>query len=121
MLTRLKGERESFTRKPAESVVRRILFQMWLPYGKWTCHNGREILFNRHYEPVWERKIIDKDYIALRANPHEWVEDIAETVHYYNDGNPPHKDKQSLQTCLNVLDDFGAIYDMLMNMPNNDS
>jgi hypothetical protein len=24
----------------------------YLPYGKWTCSDGREVLFNRHYEPM---------------------------------------------------------------------
>jgi hypothetical protein len=26
-----------------------------LPYGKWTCPDGREVLFNRFYEPIWQR------------------------------------------------------------------
>jgi hypothetical protein len=26
-----------------------------LPYGLWTCADGTEVLFNRHYEPLWER------------------------------------------------------------------
>jgi hypothetical protein len=26
-----------------------------LPYGKWTCSDGREVLFNRFYEPIWHR------------------------------------------------------------------
>ena len=27
-----------------------------LPYGRWVCADGREVLFNRFYEPIWERK-----------------------------------------------------------------
>ena len=23
------------------------------PYGKWTCEDGREVLFNRRYKPIW--------------------------------------------------------------------
>lgn len=26
-----------------------------LPYGKWTCEDGSEVLFNRDYCPPWKR------------------------------------------------------------------
>jgi hypothetical protein len=26
-----------------------------LPYGVWACEDGREVLFNRFYEPIWQR------------------------------------------------------------------
>ena len=31
-------------------------FQRWndLPYGMWTCADGREVLFNRFYEPIMQ-------------------------------------------------------------------
>ena len=31
--------------------------QRWndLPYGRWTCADGRVVLFNRYYEPIWHR------------------------------------------------------------------
>ncbi len=28
----------------------------WLPYGMWTCADGREVLFNRRYAPIWSRR-----------------------------------------------------------------
>lgn len=33
-------------------------FVVWFyyPYGMWTCDDGREVLFNRAYQPIWERK-----------------------------------------------------------------
>jgi hypothetical protein len=27
-----------------------------LPYGKWTCRDGREVLFNRDYRPILQRR-----------------------------------------------------------------
>jgi len=27
----------------------------WLPYGMWTCADGRQVLFNRGYRAIWER------------------------------------------------------------------
>jgi hypothetical protein len=26
-----------------------------LPYGIWICADGREVLFNRAYSPIWQR------------------------------------------------------------------
>jgi len=38
-------------RGPAE------MFKRWheLPYGMWTCADGRQVLFNRFYEPILQR------------------------------------------------------------------
>jgi hypothetical protein len=31
-------------------------FERWhYPYGMWTCQDGREVLFNRQYKPIWQR------------------------------------------------------------------
>jgi hypothetical protein len=27
-----------------------------LPYGIWRCRGGREVLFNRCYQPIWQRQ-----------------------------------------------------------------
>jgi hypothetical protein len=31
------------------------LRRIFLPYGQWTCPDGRVVLFNRGYRPIWER------------------------------------------------------------------
>jgi hypothetical protein len=41
-----------------------------LPYGKWTCADGREVLFNRDYKPIFQRLA---DGRVTHANPTEWV------------------------------------------------
>jgi hypothetical protein len=39
-----------------------------LPYGMWTCADGRQPLFNCHYDPIWQR------YPGQPAtDPDEWV------------------------------------------------
>jgi hypothetical protein len=47
-------------------------FERWndLPYGVWTCADGREVIFNRFYEPIWERKT---GQAPVPADPSEWV------------------------------------------------
>lgn len=41
-----------------------------LPYGIWTCEDGREVLFNRFYEPIWG---CAQGAAPAEANPNEWV------------------------------------------------
>ena len=56
-----------------------------LPYGKWTCADGREVVFNREYQPIYQRK----DGEFSHANRDEWVEGIKNCVMYYDDGDNP--------------------------------
>jgi hypothetical protein len=41
-----------------------------LPYGKWICEDGREVLFNRFYEPIYQRHL---GATAQPADRKEWV------------------------------------------------
>jgi hypothetical protein len=41
-----------------------------LPYGLWTLADGRQVLFNRGYKPIWERMPGEK---ATAADPDWWV------------------------------------------------
>jgi hypothetical protein len=56
-----------------------------LPYGKWTCADGREVLFNRAYKPIWQRS---PDGLVTRADPEERVPWVVQEF-YFNDGNAP--------------------------------
>jgi hypothetical protein len=49
------------------------------PYGKWTCATGREILFNRFYEPIWQRLPNGDPH---QANANEWVPWIRQELLY---------------------------------------
>lgn len=41
-----------------------------LPYGLWTCESGREVLFNRFYEPIRQ---CEPGGSPADADPQEWV------------------------------------------------
>jgi hypothetical protein len=61
-------------------------FTRWalFPYGRWTCADGREVLFNRLYEPLWERL----DGLAPSpARATEWVPDIVQQIWFYSDNH----------------------------------
>lgn len=72
----------------------------WLPYGKWTCSNGREILFNRDYQPIWE---CSPNETPKAANPNEWVDNIEQekTVFFYDGSTPMRSRKAKAQKALN--------------------
>jgi hypothetical protein len=54
-----------------------------LPYGIWTTADGRQVLFNRFYEPLLQRAA--GDLLALPADPTEWVRDIQLQRWFYVD------------------------------------
>lgn len=51
-----------------------------MPYGAWRCADGREVLFNRGYYPIFERRPGGE---AMRADPDEWIENIVLAVWFY--------------------------------------
>jgi len=53
-----------------------------LPYGIWTCADGREVLFNRFYEPIFQRLTGER---PTGANPTERVPFVKQD-HFYSDG-----------------------------------
>ena len=68
----------------SESIIRYNIRWIMLPYGVWTCADGRQVLFNRYYRAIWQR---DAAGSVMAANPDEWVK--SETQDYfYNDGTP---------------------------------
>ena len=56
-----------------------------LPYGVWTCLDGREVLFDRRYRPLWERQ---KGSPPRRADATEWVAHIVGQQFFYDYGTP---------------------------------
>lgn len=69
-----------------------------LPYGLWTCDNGREVLFNRHYEPIWQRK----DGVVTPGSS-EWIPFVG-SLYFYDDSD---RNARTLERRLeDVLDAF---------------
>lgn len=64
--------------------------QRFLPYGIWTCGDGREVIFDRRYRPFVERRPSEAQpeaFVGLQfADPTEWVRDIVKTEMIWNDG-----------------------------------
>jgi len=79
-----------------------------LPYGIWVTRSGREVLFNRCYQPIWQRV----GRVVSPADPKEWVEDIVSRKWFWQDPSFPYygktkADKQGLAIALEVLSDWG--------------
>lgn len=79
--------------------------RLYLPYGKWKCADGREVLFNRDYCPIWQRS---SDGIATSIKPDVHVPD-EDSEFYYNDGTAPYyNNDMTIKNCLSILEDWGV-------------
>jgi hypothetical protein len=78
-----------------------------LPYGKWTCSAGREVLFNRNYHPIWQRQPDGSVSAADRSERVQWCRQ----EWFYDDGNPPWVNKESLEKCEAILCEWVALID----------
>ena len=75
-----------------------------LPYGKWMCPDGREVLFNRHYAPIRQR---GADGIVSEADGSEWVRFVHQEW-FYNDRNPVPMDSDTVTRCIDMLKSWGV-------------
>jgi hypothetical protein len=75
-----------------------------LPYGQWTCPDGREVLFNRDYRAVWQRR---PSQAAEPADVEEWV-NFEDEEWFFDDGNSPWQSRRTAERCEEILRDFGA-------------
>lgn len=75
-----------------------------LPYGMWTCADGREVLFNRDYKPIWQRRTGGP---AEQADADEWVR-FERQEWFYLDHNTPWVNKASKRRCEAILQDWGV-------------
>lgn len=78
-----------------------------LPYGVWCDAAGREVLFNRDYQPLWNRS---PNGVVSPADPAEQVEKTDQRW-FFTDDNPPWKDKATLALCKDVLAAWGITGD----------
>ncbi len=91
--------------RPSDTV--RLSKQEWmrleLPYGLWTCADGREVLFNRWYQPIAQRAPSEDVTPIAYDTRVPWVAQ----AWFYKDGNPPWASKATFALCLGVLAEWG--------------
>ena len=75
-----------------------------LPYGMWTCADGRKVLFNRNYKPIWQDH---PNGAAEVADINEWVPYIKQE-YFFDDRNPPWDDVTSEHRCRQILTSWGV-------------
>jgi len=75
-----------------------------MPYGRWTCADRTEVLFNRDYRPIWKKH---PNGMVVAADPDEWVK-FAKQEYFYSDVNNPDEDHGSYRICIHQLGDWGV-------------
>lgn len=79
------------------------------PYGKWTCADGREVLFNRAYWPILERS--GSGQPVRPAHPGEWI-GFTEQERFFNDYDSPWSSRPeraaTVERINGVLRDWGV-------------
>ena len=78
--------------------------RLYLPYGKWTCADGTEVLFNRDYRPIWEKR---PDGTVIAANPDEWIE-FSKQEFCFGELPIPPTDRATFTLCFNILKEWGV-------------
>ena len=91
----------SVMRNPPATPLRRLRHR--LPYGKWTCADGREVLFNRNYKPIWQRR---PGQPAEAADPAERVR-FERQEWFYSDVNQPWRNVEADRRCNAMLSSWG--------------
>lgn len=69
-----------------------------LPYARWICADGREVLVNAFQEPIWQRQ--PKQW-ATPADPYERVRDVQWIERMYDDGDRHYEKRLAAKHCLN--------------------
>jgi hypothetical protein len=78
--------------------------RLYLPYGKWNCADGTEVLFNRDYRPIWEKR---PDGTVIAANPDEWIR-VSKQEFCYGGLLSPDSDMATFRLCCNILKEWGV-------------
>ncbi len=71
---------------------RKPLLRDALPYVMFVCADGREVLANRDYMPLWTRA--GPGHIARRARPDEWINGIVREFWFWTE-KPPHRSRKA--------------------------
>jgi hypothetical protein len=84
-------------------------FRLRCPYGIWRCADGREVLFNRQYWPILERRPGEP---VKPPNSKEWIRWI-EQDYFFEDATSPWHPRRykvaaaTLAGCNRVLAEWG--------------
>ena len=73
-----------------------------LPYGRWLCADGREVLFDRDYKPICQRY---PETTPTLANSREWIPYVEQSW-FYNDETP---DAEKLEIATAKLQEWGML------------
>src|SRR5690242_3214393 len=74
-----------------------------LPYGVWLCEDGRVVLFNRRYEPIYERPA--EGGPVRPADRTEWICARKYRRYFYGNGHYEHEKRRRAKA---ALDEFMA-------------
>lgn len=78
--------------------------RLYMPYGKWVCGDGSEVLFNRDYHPIWAKL---KSGEVIRLEPKTWVKH-EEQHYFFDDGSSPWRKKKTVAVCDSILKSWGV-------------
>ena len=85
------------------SRISKSRFTRWndLPYGVWTCADGRTVLFNRFYEPLIERTAGGR---VVQSDPCEVIEWQSQSYFYEDHIQEPDKRKLAREAMKDFLE-----------------
>ena len=76
------------------------------PYGLWICADGRQVLHDRAYKPIWSRSA---DGIIEVADPDEWVPDIERREPLFSDRRDPWAQYDAMKRLRAIMVEWGLI------------
>ena len=75
-----------------------VCLRLNMPYGVFTCADGRDVLFNRDYTPLLQRI----NGVVTAADSDEWVPWVLQRF-FYDDADPPWANAATRARCVAVL------------------
>lgn len=100
------GREEVTVPKDQTALKDYVPMRLYLPYGKWSCSDGTEVLFNRDYCPIWQKGTDGK---VSSIEPDIYIENKGNGEFYFNDRTAPwYGDKDTLSVCLGALESWGV-------------
>lgn len=82
-----------------------IPMRLFLPYGKWTCDDGTEVLYNRDYCPLWAKK---PDGSVIELDPDTHVKYEQSESYFGTDGTPGWGNQKTREIGMAILKSWGV-------------